>query len=127
MLSHSPQSDAASPDQRRLLFLDALRAFGSISIMLHHFALYPPLNDLAAPLLGACLDWLRDHARTTQIFFGVSGYVAGAQPVRRATGTCAASAPSWRSAIAGSAFPTSPRSRSCCWRIRWPADTSRRR
>lgn len=75
MLSHSPQSDAASPDQRRLLFLDALRAFGSISIMLHHFALYPPLNDLAAPLLGACLDWLRDHARTTQIFFGVSGYV----------------------------------------------------
>ena len=57
------------------MFLDALRAFGAICILLHHFALYPPLNSLAAPLLEPCLEWLRDNARATQIFFGVSGYV----------------------------------------------------
>ena len=58
-----------------MLFLDALRAFGSIAILLHHFSLYAPLRDLAAPLLGTCLDWLESHARTTQIFFVASGYV----------------------------------------------------
>ncbi len=69
------KDNGALPKNQRLVFLDALRAFGAICILLHHFALYPPLNSLAAPWLGQCLEWLRNHARTTQIFFGVSGYV----------------------------------------------------
>lgn len=75
MPSHSPPPGNPSPGAQRLVFIDALRAFGSIAILLHHFALYPPLGKLAAPLLGASLDWLEQNARTTQIFFGVSGYV----------------------------------------------------
>lgn len=79
---HAPPS--SSPNTApRLLFLDALRAFGSISILLHHFALYPPLSDLAAPLLGTCLNWLENHARTSQVFFGVSGYVLARSTARK--------------------------------------------
>lgn len=66
---HSP-----APTQR-LLFLDALRAFASLTILWHHFALYPPLREWAAPLLGGMLDWFEHHARATQVFFVVGGYV----------------------------------------------------
>lgn len=68
------QRNRRSVDER-LWLLDALRAFGSISIMLHHFALYPPMSNLAAPVLGTVLDWLATYARTSQVFFVVSGYV----------------------------------------------------
>jgi len=73
--AHHPDNPPPRGRGQRLLFLDALRAFGSIAILLHHFSLYAPLRDLAAPLLGTCLNWLESHARTTQIFFAASGYV----------------------------------------------------
>ncbi|MCF7675498.1 MAG: acyltransferase [Akkermansiaceae bacterium] len=59
----------------RLLFLDALRAVASLTILWHHFSLYPPLRDQAAPILGPVLDWFQHHARATQVFFVVGGYV----------------------------------------------------
>ena len=58
-----------------MLFLDALRAFASVMILLHHFALYPPLSEHAEPMLGSILDGFRNHARFTQVFFVIGGYV----------------------------------------------------
>ena len=66
---------ATTVTTQRIAFLDALRALGAICILLHHFALYPPLSPWAKPVLGSFLDFLENHARTTQLFFGVSGFV----------------------------------------------------
>lgn len=63
------------PGPQRLLFLDALRAFAAVTIVWHHFALYPPLSAQAVPLLGPLVDWFRDYARATQVFFVVGGFV----------------------------------------------------
>ena len=71
----SRSGSSTSANRQRLVFLDALRALASIAIVLHHFALYAPLRDLAAPLLGPLLDWLMHNARATQVFFVVGGYV----------------------------------------------------
>jgi peptidoglycan/LPS O-acetylase OafA/YrhL len=60
---------------RRLLFLDALRAFASMLILWHHFALYPPLSMQAEPLLGPLVHWFSEYARSTQVFFVIGGYV----------------------------------------------------
>lgn len=57
-------------------FILALRAFAALTIVWHHFSLYAPLNDWAAPLVGGLLAWLADNGRATQVFFVVSGYVA---------------------------------------------------
>lgn len=57
-------------------FILALRAFAALTIVWHHFALYAPLTDWAAPLLGGFLAWLAQYARATQVFFVVSGFVA---------------------------------------------------
>ncbi len=65
----------AGPVASRLLFLDFLRAFASLMILWHHFALYPPLSTGAHPILGPVLDWLRDYSRATQVFFVIGGYV----------------------------------------------------
>lgn len=62
-------------DGRRLSFIVALRACAALIILWHHFALYPPLRDWAAPLIGGLLDWVAHHARATQVFFVVGGYV----------------------------------------------------
>ncbi len=72
---HSRIASTKSTNKQRLVFLDALRALASIAIVLHHFALYAPLRNLAAPLIGPLLDWLMHNARATQVFFVVGGYV----------------------------------------------------
>ncbi|MFC5300408.1 acyltransferase family protein [Azospira restricta] len=58
------------------LFILALRALAALIIVAHHFALYAPLRDWAAPLAGDVLDFLARHARATQVFFVVGGFVA---------------------------------------------------
>ncbi len=60
---------------RRMPFIDALRALASVMILLHHFALYPPLCVNAEPVLGPLVRWFHDYARFTQVFFVVGGYV----------------------------------------------------
>ena len=57
-----------------LQFVIALRALAALIILWHHFAIYPPLREWAAPLAGGVLDWLENHARATQVFFVVAGY-----------------------------------------------------
>jgi peptidoglycan/LPS O-acetylase OafA/YrhL len=73
MVVTTPQ--ATVPPAPRLLFLDALRAFASVVILLHHFAIYPPLGRQAQPLLGPLVGWFQDYARMTQVFFVVGGFV----------------------------------------------------
>lgn len=65
----------ASPASDKRYFITGLRAVAAVIIAWHHFALYPPLKEWASPLLGHLLDWLADHARATQVFFVVGGYV----------------------------------------------------
>ncbi len=72
---HQPDTPEENPSGQRMLFLDALRAFASVLILLHHFALYPPLCKHAEPIIGSLIDWFRDYARFTQVFFVVGGYV----------------------------------------------------
>ena len=74
---------AAAP---RLLFLDALRAIASLTIVWHHFSLYPPLREQAAPILGPVLDWFQHYARATQVFFVVGGYVMARSMAHRQWG-----------------------------------------
>ncbi len=62
-------------DHGHLPLLIALRALAALIILWHHYALYPPLREWAAPLLGDTLDWLAQHARATQVFFVLGGYV----------------------------------------------------
>ena len=57
-------------------FIQALRASAALTILWHHFAIYAPLNEWAAPLLGDLFSWLAQYARATQVFFVVSGFVA---------------------------------------------------
>lgn len=72
--------------------VDLGKAVASQLIVLHHFALYGPMSDVASPLLGGLLVWLVDHARlAVQVFLVVGGYLAarsllpqpGAEPTRR--------------------------------------------
>lgn len=73
---HSPKppfSFEARPEPLPLIV--TLRALAALIIVWHHFALYPPLRDWAAPLLGQTLDWFATHGRATQLFFVVGGYV----------------------------------------------------
>jgi peptidoglycan/LPS O-acetylase OafA/YrhL len=60
---------------RQLNVVVALRALAALAIVWHHFASYPPLQTWAAPLLGSLLEWFEAHARATQVFFVVGGFV----------------------------------------------------
>ncbi len=72
----SPQPpDRSSARKGPLQLVVALRALAALTILWHHFAVYPPLSEWAAPLAGSVLDWLANHARATQVFFVVGGYV----------------------------------------------------
>lgn len=72
---------------QQLAFVVALRACAALIILWHHFALYPPLREWAAPLLGDLLDWFEHHARATQVFFVVGGYVMARTMSGREWGT----------------------------------------
>lgn len=65
----------ASSGGETISLITLLRAVAAITILWHHYAIYPPLRDWAAPHLSDTLDWLQEHARTTQIFFVIGGYV----------------------------------------------------
>lgn len=72
------------PPQASILL--ALRACAALTILWHHYALYAPFRDWAAPLIGETLDWLANYARATQVFFVVGGYVAAKTIGRRQWG-----------------------------------------
>ena len=77
---HAPRlntvpAPAAKPGTEPRPLILALRALAALVILWHHFASYPPLSAWAAPLLGPVLEWLAAHARATQVFFVVGGYV----------------------------------------------------
>ena len=69
--AHLPATEKPPRSQ----FIVALRAVAALVIVWHHFALYPSLRQWAAPLIGGVLDLLELHARATQVFFVVGGYV----------------------------------------------------
>ncbi len=66
---------AARTQNQQFNFIVALRAVAAVVIVWHHFALYPPLNEWARPLLGGVLTWFEVHARSTQVFFVLGGFV----------------------------------------------------
>jgi peptidoglycan/LPS O-acetylase OafA/YrhL len=69
------------PPQASIILV--LRACAALTILWHHYALYAPFRDWAAPLVGETLDWLANYARATQVFFVVGGYVAAKTIGRR--------------------------------------------
>jgi peptidoglycan/LPS O-acetylase OafA/YrhL len=71
----SDVSPAIPAANERMLFLDAMRAFASVMIVWHHFALYQPLSAQAEPILGRLVYWFSESARSTQVFFVIGGYV----------------------------------------------------
>ena len=64
----------ARSDASRLPFIDAMRALVSQMVLWHHFALYGPLWDWAAPHSVWIVDWMRNYRWAVQIFFIISGY-----------------------------------------------------
>lgn len=64
-------------DPRRLPHVDLLKVVASQLIVLHHFALYGPMADLASPLMPEVMAWLADTARiAVQAFLVTGGYLA---------------------------------------------------
>lgn len=64
---------------QRLSLIDGFRAGAASLVCWHHFALYGPLADWAAPLADDVLATLRDYGRATQVFFVVGGYLLARQ------------------------------------------------
>lgn len=61
----------------RLVFIDALRAFASQLIVLHHLAFYGPMSDAAHELAPALISWLSRDARiAVQVFLVIGGFLA---------------------------------------------------
>ncbi len=64
-------------DARRLPHIDLLKVVASQLIVLHHFALYGPMADLASPLMPEVMAWFADTARiAVQVFLVTGGYLA---------------------------------------------------
>lgn len=61
----------------RVPMVDAMKAFASQLIVLHHLAFYGPMSDVAHSLAPTLLDWLSSHARiAVQVFLVVGGFLA---------------------------------------------------
>ena len=61
----------------RLAFIDALKAFASQLIVLHHLAFYGPMSDYAQELCPGLMSWLYDYARiAVQAFLVMGGFLA---------------------------------------------------
>lgn len=70
-----PQPDLA-PQPGKLPFIDGLRAFAAVTIVLHHLAFYGPLSDRAHQIAPALVAFLFDYGRfAVQIFLVVGGFV----------------------------------------------------
>ena len=74
MFSFGSSGHRHSRNLQGISLLSLLRALAAITILWHHYAIYPPLREWAAPLLAAPLDWLQEYARATQVFFVIGGY-----------------------------------------------------
>ncbi|MFZ2853511.1 MAG: acyltransferase family protein [Rhodocyclaceae bacterium] len=61
----------------RLALIDALKAFASQLIVLHHIAFYGPMSDVARDLAPALISWLSQDARiAVQVFLVIGGFLA---------------------------------------------------
>ena len=66
-----------SADAPRLVFIDALKAFASQLVVLHHLAFYGPMSDRAQELIPGLITWLYDDARmAVQTFLVIGGFLA---------------------------------------------------
>jgi peptidoglycan/LPS O-acetylase OafA/YrhL len=74
-----PQSDAPPKTPAtggKLPFIDGLRAFAAVTIVLHHLAFYGPLSDRAHQIAPGLVAFLFDYGRfAVQIFLVVGGFV----------------------------------------------------
>ena len=97
-MTPTPPAGASKPAARMPL-IDALRAFASQLIVLHHLAFYGPMSDAAADLAPAVVAWLAEHARiAVQAFLVCGGFM-----------TARALAPAGRPAFQGAAALLWPR------------------
>lgn len=70
-----PKPDTA-PKTGKLPFIDGLRAFAAVTIVLHHLAFYGPLSDRAHEIAPGLVAFLFDYGRfAVQIFLVVGGFV----------------------------------------------------
>jgi peptidoglycan/LPS O-acetylase OafA/YrhL len=73
----------ASSDGGRWFFLDAIKAFACLLIVLHHLSAYSPMFDRVLLLAPAQLAVLYNHGRlAVQFFLVVGGYLTAAQLLR---------------------------------------------
>lgn len=57
--------------------ISLLKAGAAMLILWHHFALYGPLSEVAAPILGRLGDWLVAYGRlAVQVFLVMGGFLA---------------------------------------------------
>lgn len=60
-----------------LLLIDALKAFASQLIVLHHLAIYGPMSEVIRPLANGLVQWLDVNARmAVQVFLVIGGFLS---------------------------------------------------
>lgn len=61
----------------RMALIDALKAFGSQFIVLHHLAFYGPMTDWTEQLMPKVVSWFSQDARmAVQVFLVVAGFLS---------------------------------------------------